>query len=200
MKGKKIDLKDITNSPYFIAGLLVVVIVLVIVSIVFFANGITQTKDQIVEARKQYETNIREIAILEELRAQSKKAEQTLEEYKGILPDDLGDVYVLQENVISTCSSFGLKITSIEVTQSAAQTQETAFVFNAEGTFRQIYDYMNYMSNLKQIHRIDGISLTRRPDKSGMYMVTINLAILSQNGAQGIVGAVVDQAVAKVTE
>ena len=40
----------------------------------------------------------------------------------------------------------------------------------------------------------------RRPDKSGMYMVTINLAILSQNGAQGIVGAVVDQAVAKVTE
>ena len=83
MKGKKIDTKEITNSPYFITGVLVLVILLVIGGIVYFMIDINNIKEDIVETRLQYQENIREIAILEELRAQSEKAEEQLEMYKG---------------------------------------------------------------------------------------------------------------------
>ena len=46
---------------------------------------------------------------------------------------------------------------------------------------------MAYISSLKQIHRFDTASLTKDGD---LYTATISLAILSQNGAEGIVGAV----------
>lgn len=200
MKGKKIDIKDITNSPYFVAVLLVLVIALVITGIVFIILDITKTKDKIVETREAYQLNLQEIAVLEELRAQSEKAEQQLEIYKGILPDGLGDVYILQEDVIKTCKNFGLEVTSIEVTQAPAQTQETTFVFNVNGSFSGIYEYMKYVSNLEQVHRIDALSLAQGDAKEGGYTATISLAILSQNGADGIVSAVVDEVVNAVTE
>ena len=187
MKNKKIDTKDITGSPYFIAALLVLVILLVIAGIVYFIMGIGDTKAEIVETRKQYVQNLKEIAILEELRAQSEKAEEQLEVYKGILPDGLGDVYVLQEEVVATCKNFGLDVTAIEVTQSVDKTQETVFVFNVSGSFQSIYDYMNYMSNLEQMHRIDAFSLKKNNDAGDGYSATISLAILSQGGAEGVI-------------
>ncbi len=200
MKGKKIEVKDITNSPYFVAVLLVLVIALVVTGIVFIILDITETKEKIVETREAYQMNLQEIAVLEELRAQSEKAEQQLEIYKGILPDGLGDVYILQEDVIKTCKNFGLEVTSIEVTQVPAQTQETTFVFNVKGSFSGIYEYMKYVSNLEQVHRIDSFSLAEGEKNEGGYVATISLAVLSQNGADGIVGAVVDEAVNAVTE
>ena len=199
MKGKKINTKDITGSPYFVAGLLVLVIALVVAGIAFFIVDITKTKAKIVEAREEYALNIKEIAILEELRAQSEKAEQQLEVYKGILPDGLGDVYILQEDVIKTCKNFGLKVTSIEVTQVPAETQETIFVFNVSGSFSGIYEYMKYVSNLEQMHRIDALSITKTNDNNTQYAATISLAVLSQDGAEGIVGAVVDKVVNDAT-
>ncbi len=189
MKGKSINLADIKNSPYTIAVILGLIIALVIGVIAFFINDIVKTKDEIVQVRISYQENLKEIAILEELRAQSEKAEQQLEIYKGILPDDLGDVYILQEEVIATCKNFGLELSTIDFAQAIAQTQETTFVFNAKGTFENIHSYMAYMSTLEQIHRFDAISLVKSGDK---YEATISLTILSQNGAQGVAGAVID--------
>lgn len=190
MKGKNIDLKDIKNSPYTVAVILVLVILLVIAGIAFLIYDIVQTKDEIVAVRASYQENLKEIAILEELRAQSEKAEQQLEVYKGILPDGLGDVYMLQEEVVATCENFGLELSAIEVTQVPQQTQETVFVFNAKGTFENIHSYMSYISTLEQIHRFDAISLVKT-DKD-LYEATISLAILSQNGAEGVLSAVVE--------
>ena len=68
------------------------VIVLVIAAVAYLIYDIIQTKNEIVEVRASYQENLKEIAILEELRAQSEKAEAQLEVYKGILPDELGDV------------------------------------------------------------------------------------------------------------
>ena len=184
MKGKKIDINEIKNSPYLPAVALFLVMVLVVGVIVYFVMGIFETKDQIVATKAEYKQNLQEIAILEELRAQSEKAEAQLEIYKGILPDGLGDVYVLQEEVIKTCQNFGLKVTSIEVTQVPAQTQETTFVFNVQGTFSNIYSYLAHISSLEQMHRFDAFSLVKGDDNS--YTATITLAILSQNGADGV--------------
>ena len=189
MKGKKIDLNEIKNSPYTIAVALVLVIVLVIVATAYIIYGIVETKEEIVKVRASYEENLKEIAILEELRAQSEKAEAQLEVYKGILPDDLGDVFILQEKVVTTCRNFGLKVSSIEVTQVPAQTQETIFVFNVEGKFSDIHDYMSHISSLEQIHRFDAISLKKASGDN--YTATISLAILSQNGAEGVLAAAV---------
>ena len=186
MKGKKINLEDIKNSPYTSAVALVLVMVLIVAAITYLVVGIFDTKDEIVAVRESYKKNLQEIAILEELRSQSKKAEAQLEVYKGILPDELGDVYILQEDVIKTCKNFGLEVTEIEVTQAPAQTQETTFVFNVSGTFEQIHSYMAYISGLEQMHRFDAVSLTKA-DKN-KYTATISLAILSQNGAEGVVG------------
>ena len=138
---------------------------------------------------------MQEIAILEELRSQSEKAEAQLEVYKGILPDDLGDVYILQEDVVNTCKNFGLDVSSIEVTQIPAQTQETTFVFNVSGTFENIHSYMQYISQLEQMHRFDAVSLVTSGNNK--YEATLSLTILSQNGAEGVLGAVVDAATAK---
>jgi Tfp pilus assembly protein PilO len=189
MKGKKIDLNEIKNSPYTIAVALVLVIVLVIAATAYIICGIVETKEEIVKVRASYEENLKEIAILEELRAQSEKAEAQLEVYKGILPDDLGDVFILQEKVVTTCRNFGLKVSSIEVTQVPAQTQETIFVFNVEGKFSDIHDYMSHISTLEQIHRFDAISLKKASGDN--YTATISLAILSQNGAEGVLAAAV---------
>ena len=123
MKGKEIKFEDIKNSPYTSAVILALIILLVIAGIAFLIYDIVQTKQEIVEVRASYQENLKEIAILEELRAQSKKAEQQLEVYKGILPDELGDVYMLQEDVVATCKNFGLELSAIEVTQVPAQTQ-----------------------------------------------------------------------------
>lgn len=189
MKGKKIDLNEIKNSPYTTAVALVLVILLVIAATVYIIFGIVETKEEIVKVRASYEANLKEIAVLEELRAQSEKAEAQLEVYKGILPDELGDVYILQEKVVTTCRNFGLKITSIEVAQVPAQTQETIFVFNVEGKFSDIHDYMSHISTLEQIHRFDAISLKKSNNDN--YTATISLAILSQNGAEGVLSAAV---------
>lgn len=193
MKDIKIDFKDIKNSPYTTAAVLVLVILLVIAAISYLVYDIVQTKEQIVVVRASYEENLKEIAVLEELRAQSEKAEQQLEVYKGILPDDLGDVYILQEDQIKICENFGLEVVSVEVTQIPAQTQETTFVFNVKGTFENIHSYMSYMSTLEQIHRFDTITMTKSEDT---YEATITLAVLSTNGAEGIISAVVDGATA----
>lgn len=189
MKGKEIKFEDIKNSPYTTAVILALIILLVIAGIAFLIYDIVQTKQEIVEVRASYQENLKEIAILEELRAQSEKAEQQLEVYKGILPDELGDVYMLQEDVVATCKNFGLELSAIEVTQVPAQTQETIFVFNAKGTFENIHSYMSYISTLEQVHRFDAISLVKTGDD---YEATISLAILSQNGATGVISAVVD--------
>ena len=189
MKGKKINLNDIKNSPYTSAVALVLVMLLIVAIIAYFIVGILNTKDEIVAVRESYKKNLQEIAILEELRSQSKKAEAQLEVYKGILPDGLGDVYILQEDVVKTCENFGLEVTDIEVTQVPAQTQETTFVFNVSGTFENIHSYMAYISNLEQMHRFDALSLTKA-DKD-KYAATLSLTILSQNGAEGVVSAAV---------
>ena len=91
------------------------------------SSDINNIKASIVETRLQYQENVRQIAILEELRAQSEKAEEQLEKYKGILPDGLGDVYVLEEDVVATCKNFGLTVKSVQVNQVSAETQETSF-------------------------------------------------------------------------
>lgn len=190
MKGKKINLDDIKNSPYTSAVALVLVMLLIVAIIAYFIVGIFNTKDEIVAVRESYKKNLQEIAILEELRAQSEKAEAQLEVYKGILPDGLGDVYILQEEVVETCENFGLELTNIEVTQVPAQTQETTFVFNVSGTFENIHSYMTYISGLEQMHRFDALSLTKA--EKDKYAATLSLTILSQNGADGVVSAVVN--------
>ena len=48
---------------------------------------------------------------------------------------------------------------------------------------------MSYISTLEQVHRFDAISLVKTGDD---YEATISLAILSQNGATGVISAVVD--------
>lgn len=189
MKGKKINLEDIKNSPYTSAVALILVMLLIVAIIAYFIVGIFNTKDSIVAVRESYKKNLQEIAILEELRSQSKKAEAQLEVYKGILPDGLGDVYILQEDVIDTCKNFGLEVTDIQVTQVPAQTQETTFVFNVSGAFENIHSYMAYISDLEQMHRFDAVSLTKV--ENNKYAATLTLTILSQNGAEGVVGAAV---------
>ncbi len=193
MKNININFKDIKNSPYAIAAILVLIILLVIAAISFLIYDIVQTKEQIVQVRASYEENLKEIAVLEELRAQSEKAERQLEIYKGILPDDLGDVYILQEKQIATCENFGLEVVNVEITQVPALTQETIFVFNVKGTFENIHSYMSYISTLEQIHRFDTITMTKSGDT---YEAVITLAVLSTNGAEGIISAAVDQAAA----
>lgn len=188
MKNKKIDMKDVTSSPYFVAAIMFVMIVLAILVLVFFVMDIQSSKEQLVEARKTYAENVKEYAALEELKAKSEAAEKQLEECKGILPDNLGDVYILQEDVLLKCQSFGLDVTAIDFIPAMNETQEVVFTVSATASFSNIYNLMNYYSNLEQQHRFDSISLTK-DQSTGLYTTTFTLAILSEGGAEGVVAA-----------
>lgn len=192
MKNKNIELKDITSSPYFVAVLMVILIGLCITALVFFVLDIQDTKTEIKDARALYEANVKEYAVLEQLKAKSEAAEKQLEECKGILPDSLGDVYILQEGVVEKCKAFGLNVTSIEHVTTTNETSEVVFTISATGSFTNIYNFMNYYTNLEQQHRFDSVVL-KKDGTNGDYSTVLTLAILSENGVEGSV-AVVDEA------
>ena len=193
MKGKKIEIKDITSSPFFVIGLMIFVCLLLVGVTVVLIMDINTTKTEIIDARAMYEENVREVALLEELKIKSEAAEAQLEACKGILPDTLGDVFVLQENVLEKCKLFGLAVESADQTIAANETQEVIFTITATGSYSNIYNYMNYYTNLEQVHRFDSLQLTRQSD--GQYKAVFSLAFLAENGAEGAVQAVVDEAV-----
>ncbi len=193
MKGKKIELKDITSSPFFVIGLMSFVCVLITALIVFLVMDINTTKKEIVDARALYEENVKEVALLEELKIKSEAAKEQLEECKNILPDNLGDVFVLQENVLEKCKLFGLDVKNISQSIASNETQEVVFTVEATASYQNIYDLMNYYTNLEQVHRFDSLMLSRNSD--GEYTTTFTLAFLAEQGAEGAVQAVVDEAV-----
>jgi Tfp pilus assembly protein PilO len=172
---------------------MVLVCVLIVVGVVFLILDINNTKQEIVDARAMYEANVREVALLEELKIKSEAAEAQLEACNEILPEKLEDVYVLEEKVLQKCKLFGLDVSAINHTVAVNETQEVVFTITATASYNAIYDYMNYYSNLEQVHRFDSISLTRNVD--GTYSVTFALAFLSEQGAEGAVQAAVGDAV-----
>ena len=193
MKNKNIELKDITSSPYFVAVLMVLLIGLCIAALVFFVLDIQGTKNEIKDARALYEANVKEYAVLEQLKAKSEAAEKQLEECKGILPDSLGDVYLLQEGVVEKCKAFGLSLTSIDHVITTNETSEVVFTITANGSFSNIYNFMNYYTNLEQQHRFDSVIL-KKDGANGEYTTVLTLAILSETGAEGSVAASSDAA------
>jgi Na+-translocating ferredoxin:NAD+ oxidoreductase RnfG subunit len=193
MKGKKIELKDITSNPLVVIGIMSFVCVLLVVGIVFLMLDIDSTKQEIKDVRIIYEANVREVALLEELKIKSEAAEAQLEACNNILPEKLGDVYLLEEEVIEKCKLFGLDVVSISHAVAVNETQEVVFTISATASYGAIYDYMNYYSNLEQVHRFDSISLARNTD--GTYNTSFALAFLSEQGAEGAVQAAVGDAV-----
>ncbi len=193
MNNKKIEVKDITSSPFFVIGLMSFVCLLITAVMVLLVMDINTTKKEILDARELYKQNVREVAVLEELKIKSEAAEAQLEACKDILPDSLGDVFLLEENVLEKCKLFGLNVTSIEQTVAVNETQEVVFTITATASYNNIYDFMNYYTNLEQVHRFDSLSLQRNSD--GLYTTTFTLAFLAEQGADGALGAVVDQAV-----
>lgn len=196
MKNKNIEIKDLTSSPFFVIGLMSFVCVLITVGIVFLMLDIDKTKDEITDAKYMYEQNVREVALLEELKVKSEAAQEQLESCKDILPDSLGDVFILQEEVVEKCNNFGLDVLGIEQTVAVNETNEVVFTISVVGSYQNIYNFMNYYSTLEQVHRFDSVTLTRNTD--GQYSATLSLAFLSEQGAEGAVQAVVDGAVQDV--
>ncbi len=192
MKGKKIEIKDITSSPFFVIGIMVFVCLLIAAMTVTMIMGINTTKQEILDARALYEQNVREIALLEELKIKSEAAEQQLDACKDILPDSLGDVYLLEEEVLAKCRLFGLKVEGITQTVAVNETNEVVFQLSVVGSFETIYNYMNYYSNLEQVHRFDSITLTRVSDEE--YKASLSLSFLSAEGSEGAVQAAVNDA------
>ncbi len=193
MKGKKIELKDFTSNPFAVIGIMAFVCVLIVVGIVFLMLDINNTKQEIIDVRTLYESNVREVALLEELKVKSEAAEEQLEACNNILPEKLEDVYMLEEKVIEKCKLFGLDVMSISHMVAVNETQEVVFTISATASYSAIYDYMNYYSNLEQVHRFDSISLARNSD--GTYSTTFTLAFLSEQGAEGAVQAAIGDAV-----
>lgn len=185
---KDIKLEDLKESPAFILGCFIFVGLLIIGLIACSIYSIMGIKADLVTTRESYKAHLQEIATLEELRAQSQKAEEQLSAYKEVLPDSLGDIYLHAEGTEQLCKNFGLKVVTFnEPTEEAADTKETKFSLTVEGSFENIVLFMQYVSTLRQIHRIDDFSLKASSD--GLYTADLSIAILSQDGSTGLVGA-----------
>jgi len=184
---KDIKLDDLKSSPAFIAGCYVFICLLVIGLIAFSIYTILGTKTELVQVRESYKTHLQEIATLEELRAQSQKAEEQLSVYKEVLPDSLGDIYLHAEGTEQLCKNFGLKLTEFQQpVEEVSDTKETIFNLTLEGTYENIILFMQYISTVRQIHRIDAVKLTTNGE--GVYTATVKICILSQDGSTGLVG------------
>lgn len=185
---KDIKFEDLKENPAFILGCFIFAIIVVIGLIAFLIYTILGVKADLVETRQSYQTHLQEIATLEELRAQSQKAEEQLSAYKEVLPDSLGDIYLHAEGTEELCRNFGLKLVSFQdPVEESSDTKETIFKLNVEGSFENIAMFMQYVSTLRQIHRIDSISL--KSTGAGVYTADLTIAILSQEGSTGLVGA-----------
>ena len=182
----EITFSELKESPYFILTCYILVILLVMGGIGFGIFTIFNTKADLVATRESYQSHLQEIATLEELRAQSQKAEEQLSVYKEVLPDSLGDVYILSENVEKVCENFGLTIVEFQTpVEEASDTKETILNLSVEGSFTNIVLFMQYVSTLRQIHRIDAVSLSA--DDNSLYTAKMTIVQLSQDGATGIV-------------
>ncbi|MBR3790048.1 MAG: type 4a pilus biogenesis protein PilO [Clostridia bacterium] len=182
----EITFSELKESPYFILTCYVLVILLVMGGIGFGIFTIFNTKADLVATRESYQSHLQEIATLEELRAQSQKAEEQLSVYKEVLPDSLGDVYILSENVDKLCENFGLTIVEFQTpVEESSDTKETVLNLSVEGSFTNIVLFMQYLSTLRQIHRIDAVSLSA--DDNSLYTAKMTIVHLSQDGATGIV-------------
>ncbi len=189
---KEISFSELKESPYFILTCYVLVILLVMGGLGFGIFKIFDTKAEFVSTRESYQAHLQEIATLEELRAQSQRAEEQLSAYKEVLPDNLGDVYILSENVEKLCENFGLTIVEFQnPIEETSDTKETIFNLSVQGSFTNIVLFMQYVSTLRQIHRIDAISLTA--DDNSVYTAKLTIAHLSQDGATGVAEAVAAQ-------
>ena len=185
---KDIKFEDLKESPAFILGCFIFAALVVIGLIAFSIYSIIGIKADLVTTRQSYQTHLQEIATLEELRAQSQKAEEQLSAYKEVLPDSLGDIYLHAEGTEELCRNFGLKIVSFQdPVEEAADTKETKFSMSVEGSFENIVLFMQYVSTLRQIHRIDSINL--KTTGAGVYTADLTIVILSQDGSTGLVGA-----------
>ncbi len=186
---KDIKLDDLKESPAFIAGCFIFVMVLIVALISFLIYTILGTKAELVETRTSYQTHLQEIATLEELRAQSQKAEEQLSAYKEVLPDSLGDIYLHAEGTEQLCKNFGLKLTTFQnPVDEESDTKETVFNLTVEGSYENILLFMQYVSTLRQIHRIDSIKLTA-DETTSLYVANMKICILSQDGSTGLVGS-----------
>ncbi len=182
---KEIKLDDIKNSPYTVVVLLVLLMLILFGITIWMLNGIKSTKAEIVTARQLLSENVDSLANLEELRARSEEAEAVLSNYEEILPRKLKDVYILEEEIVEEVSSFGLTFVSKEeTTQESSTTIETLFKFTVSGSYDDIMVYLQYVTGKKQIQRIDGLTLSIADN--GDYTAVITLAVLSQDGAEGI--------------
>ena len=182
----EIKFSELKESPYFVLTCYILVILLVMGGIGFGIFTIFNTKADLVATRESYQSHLQEIATLEELRAQSQKAEEQLSVYKEVLPDSLGDVYILSENVEKLCENFGLTIVEFQTpVEETSDTKETILNLSVEGSFTNIVLFMQYVSTLRQIHRIDAISLSA--DDNSLYTAKMTIVHLSQDGATGIV-------------
>ncbi len=182
----EITFSELKESPYFILTCYILVILLVMGGIGFGIFTIFNTKADLVATRESYQSHLQEIATLEELRAQSQKAEEQLSVYKEVLPDSLGDVYILSENVEKVCENFGLTIVEFQTpVEESSDTKETVLNLSVEGSFTNIVLFMQYVSTLRQIHRIDAVSLSA--DDNSLYTAKMTIVHLSQDGATGIV-------------
>ena len=184
---KDIKFDDLKENPAFILGCFIFAIVLVIGLIAFSIYSILGVKADLVETRQSYQTHLQEVATLEELRAQSQKAEEQLSAYKEVLPDSLGDIYLQAESTEQLCNNFALKLVSFQdPVEETADTKETKFNLTVEGSFENIVLFMQYVSTLRQIHRVDSIKLSAA--EGGLYTADLSIAILSQDGSTGLVG------------
>lgn len=185
---KDIKIEDLKESPAFILGCFIFAALVVVGLIAFSIYSIIGIKADLVTTRQSYQTHLQEIATLKELRAQSQKAEEQLSAYKEVLPDSLGDIYLHAEGTEELCRNFGLKIVSFQdPVEEAADTKETKFSMSVEGSFSNIVLFMQYVSTLRQIHRIDSINL--KTTDAGVYTADLTIAILSQDGSTGLVGS-----------
>ena len=198
-KNSQFDVKNVTSSPYFVAAVLALVIIAIIALIVYFMNGIKDTKAQIQTARATLAQNQKSVQELDMLRARSEEAEKELSQYEGILPSSLGDAYKLQDKMYDACIEAGLTVNSFDISQVQGATYETVINLDITGQFTDIHSFLSKFAHQKQIRRVDTLTLTKAEGDD--YNAVTTLTILSTEGAEYLATTtIIDEAVEQVVE
>ncbi len=157
LKLSDIKLSDIKDSPVFISIIILMFILAILALSVYFILDIFKIKDNIVAVREEYNKNCEQIVYLQQVRSQY----DILAVEKSMLDEKLPpteDIYVVMQNYYTLCGEYNLDVETMEIPQiSATYTTETKISLTVNGTYNNIIAFIDHISDLKAIHRIEQV-------------------------------------------
>ncbi len=155
LKLSDIKFSDIKDSPILISVVLILFILAIMACSAYFIIDIFKIKDNIAAQQEEYQKSCEQIVYLQQVRSQNASLVAQKDIMDKMLPPT-EDVYLVMQNYYTICDSYNVDVVSMETPEISSQyTTETKITLTLDGTYNNIISFLEHISNLQELHRID---------------------------------------------